>query len=121
MAKRSDDNDDASRPLSHNPFGALSSLHDQLPSGESPGTRKARRAPAKAVIQIQRLPGGREVTAISELGLTPKGFANWLNALTTELGCRGTIADEVLYLEGDQRTPLRELLAKRRVGRVVFL
>jgi translation initiation factor 1 len=116
---RRDDEDDAARPLSHNPFGALSALHDQLPAGEGTAGRKARRAPARAVVQLQRLPGGREVTAISELGLTPKGFENWLKALTTELGCRGTVAEDVLYLEGDQRARLPALLKKRRVSRVI--
>ena len=120
MARKSDDEDEDAKPLSHNPFGALASLHDQLPPGEAPSRRKAARAPAVAVVRLDHL-GTREVTLISELGLTPKGFENWLKALMEELGCRGTVTDGVIYLEGDQRSRLGELLAKRRVGRVTFL
>src|SRR4051812_35249720 len=109
---RRDDEDEESAPLAHNPFGALSSLRDQLPEGTAPKKPRAK-APARAVVRLERKGhGGKEVTAVSHLELNRKDLEKWLKALKADLGCGGAIDEEedVIYLQGDQRGRVPALL-----------
>ncbi len=118
--RRQDDEEEDSRPLAHNPFGALSSLRDQLPEGDAPKGKRSR-APAKASVSIEKLGGEREMTVVSDLDLSPKVLENWLKAMAEELECRGAIDGGRIYLQGDQRTRVQAFLTKRRVGKVSIL
>jgi translation initiation factor 1 (eIF-1/SUI1) len=119
MAKPTDDEDEAARPLSHNPFAKLTSLRDRLPEGEAP--KRQKRPPPTAMIRLQQLGSEeREITAIGELGLSEKRLSNLLDALREDLGCKGTIEEGVIYLQGDQRERLSAVLPKRGVTRFTF-
>lgn len=115
----------------HNPFEALRALRDTLPDTPTPH-RPPRSDPpaeppvshgvkavARAVVRLERTGrGGKEVTVIDKLGLGPRQRDEWLKALKAALGCGGTVEDDQLVLQGDQRTRLRELLAARGVRKI---
>jgi translation initiation factor 1 len=116
----------------HNPFGALARLRDRLPAppppvepelappASAPGAA-ALKGPARAVLRLERSGrGGREVTVVEHLALRAGERDAWLKALKTALGCGGTLEDDILVLQGDQRKRLPALLTARGVRKVTL-
>jgi len=136
---------DDTKPF-HNPFGALASLTGiqpepagGLPSPAAPNptgpAAPSTRAnspksapkspsgpgPARAVVRLERSGrGGKEVTVVEHLGLTPAQREVWLKELKSGLGCGGTVEGDALVLQGDQRKRLPALLTARGVKRVTL-
>ena len=106
----------------HNPFAALGGLkREELPPGPAPAPVKAeeRKGPARAVVRMERKGrGGKEVTVVEQLGLPAAELEKWLKALKGSLGCGGTVEEDTLVLQGDQRERLPALLEARGVRRV---
>ena len=103
------------------PFAALEALRNQLPPGAPPPPRPAaeKRGPARAVVRMERKGrGGKEVTVVDKLGLSPDELARWCRELKQALGCGGAVDGDTIVLQGDLRRRLPELLAARGVGRV---
>jgi translation initiation factor 1 len=108
------------RPF-HNPFGALGSLRESLPSApaEAPRPEPVRKGPARAVVRLEKKGrGGKEVTVVEKLELAAGELEAWLKALKNSLGCGGTVEGESLVFQGDQRERLPALLEARGVRRV---
>lgn len=128
--KRKDDDKklptDGAPKLAHKPFGALGALRGSLPEGagkpEAPATTpKAaeKKGPARAVVRYERKGrGGKEVTLVEQLELSPKEREAWLKALKGALGCGGVVEGAALVLQGDHRERLKALLEARGVRRV---
>ena len=110
--------------LTNSPFAALVGLRESLPEEEARSRPDAAApppasAPRRAVVRFQRKGrGGKEVTLVEKLGLAPGELKGWLKELKGQLGCGGTLEDDVLVLQGDQRDRLPDLLARRGVGKV---
>ena len=105
----------------HNPFAALGLQREQLPPGPAPAPVKAEepRGPARAVVRMERKGrGGKEVTVVEQLGLRSAELETWLKALKGALGCGGSVEEDTLVLQGDQRERLPALLEARGVRRV---
>jgi len=62
--------------------------------------------------------GGKEVTVIEHMALSPKEREDWLKALKAGLGCGGVVEGENLTLQGDQRKRLPKLLEARGVKKI---
>jgi len=113
-------------PLSSNPFGALADLRDALPAGDGPepvhavDAAVARvAASTRAVIRYQRKGrGGKEVTLVEKLDLSPDEAADWCRDLKRALGCGGQVEGDTLVFAGDQRDRLRPLLERRGVAKI---
>jgi translation initiation factor 1 len=108
----------------HNPFAALASKREQLPSKPvpeaAPEKAEERKGPARAVVRMERKGrGGKEVTVVEQLGLPPAQLEAWLKALKGSLGCGGAVEEESLVLQGDHRERLPALLESRGVRRVI--
>jgi len=111
----------------HNPFEALRGL-----AVPAPATGDADRPPAptppngsklipRAVVRLERSGrGGKEVTVVEHLAIAPSAREEWVKALKAALGCGGTIEDERLVLQGDQRKRLPALLQARGVKKVTL-
>ncbi|HZH17091.1 MAG TPA: translation initiation factor [Archangium sp.] len=125
MGKR-DKKPEASAPAApfHNPFAALGLKREELPAGPAPAPVKAdnskeSKGPARAVVRMERKGrGGKEVTVVEQLGLPAAELEKWLKALKGGLGCGGTVEEDTLVLQGDQRERLPALLEARGVRRV---
>ena len=113
----------------HTPFEALRALRDAQPERpaalpprpDPPPTVAATTRVARAVVRLERTGrGGKEVTVIDKLGLGPRQHDEWLKALKAALGCGGTVEDDRLVLQGDQRARLRGLLAARGVKKITL-
>lgn len=110
----------------HNPFAALASQREALPSRPEPQAEpapatpaEAPRGPARAVVRMERKGrGGKEATVVEQLGLPAVQLETWLKALKQSLGCGGVIEGDTLVLQGDQRERLSELLKSRGVRKV---
>lgn len=105
------------------PFSKLEGLRDKLPPGEqprvAPESTPERKAPARAVVRLERKQrGGKEVTVVDKLGLSPDELARWCRELKQALGCGGAVDGELIVLQGDLRKRLPDLLASRGVGKV---
>jgi translation initiation factor 1 len=105
------------------PFASLEALRDRVPPGAAPtratAPAAAPRAPARAVVRMERKQrGGKEVTVVDKLGLSPDELARWCRELKQALGCGGAVDGDTIVLQGDLRRRLPELLAARGVGRV---
>ncbi|GAC1552954.1 MAG: hypothetical protein NVS2B9_18120 [Myxococcales bacterium] len=117
-------------PPPNNPFGALAGLRPGLPAAPadgappgvgSPTAAPPPRGPARAVVWMERKGrGGKEVTAVEQLGLRPAELESWLKALKNALGCGGAVEKDTLLLQGDQRDRLKALLEARGVRRVIL-
>ena len=62
--------------------------------------------------------GGKEATLVEKLGLKPAELDEWCRALKQALGCGGSVENDAIMLQGDQRKRLPDLLTKRGVGKV---
>jgi translation initiation factor 1 len=113
------------------PFTALADLRGELPGlpagDENPSNAEPAEeethpvgVPARAVVRLERKGrGGKEVTCVEGLGLSPDLMREWLVSLKASLGCGGSVQGKMLILQGDQRERLAELLILRGVSRVV--
>lgn len=116
--------------FNNNPFGALRPLRDampdppQAPSPPKPAQPakdlpKNQRAIPRAVVRMERSGrGGKEVTVIEHMALSPKEREDWLKALKAGLGCGGVVEGDNLMLQGDQRARLPKLLEARGVKKI---
>lgn len=119
--------DDPKTPF-HNPFAALGHLRGHVPPAPPAAApvEPAKPAPgakpiARAVVRLERTGrGGKEVTVVEQLPLTPAEREQWLKALKSALGCGGTIEGDALVIQGDQRKRLPALLAARGVRKVTI-
>jgi translation initiation factor 1 len=106
----------------NNPFAALSAKREALPTGPAPAPApepKEPKGPARAVVRMERKGrGGKEVTVVEQLGLRGAELEAWLKALKGSLGCGGTVEEDTLVLQGDQRERLPALLSARGVRKV---
>lgn len=113
----------------NNPFGAvlgrLKELPQQKPASDgqvsaAKPVREPAMGPARAVVRMERKGrGGKEVTAVEQLGIKPDELERWLKELKNALGCGGVVEGDALVLQGDQRKRLPALLAARGVRRVI--
>src|SRR5512144_187071 len=100
-------------------FGSLAALRDQLPAGPAPKPVPQPKAPARAVVRLERKHrGGKEVTVVEKLDLKPTELAQWCKDLKQSLGCGGTVEDGAIILQGDLRTRVPDLLTKKGVAKV---
>ncbi len=122
----------------HNPFAALRGLAEAAPAAVDADTtlvpvaggaaQRTRSAPAsagtskpipRAVVRLERSGRrGKEVTVVEHLAIATAARDEWLKALKAALGCGGTVEDERLVLQGDQRKRLPALLEARGVRKV---
>ena len=110
----------------NNPFASLGPLKDSLPEAPesapdaAPTTSAPARKHARAVVRMERSGrGGKEVTVIEQLELTPPERDAWLKALKSRLGCGGVIEGDALVLQGDHRKRLPQILADKGVKKVI--
>jgi len=124
MGKRDKKDEAPAAPAApfHNPFAALAAKREELPVGSPPAPApapKEAKGPPRAVVRMERKGrGGKEVTVVEQLGLRPAELETWLKALKNGLGCGGTVEDDSLVLQGDQRERLPALLTARGVRKV---
>jgi len=112
----------------HNPFGALGALRDKLPVAPAPAPALPAPKPApggrtyaRAVVRMERSGrGGKEVTVVEQLELTPSERTTWLAALKAALGCGGKVEGDSLMLQGDHRKRLPAILVARGVKKVIL-
>ena len=113
----------ASPPLTANPFAKLEALREKLPSKEGPTPAvivRTPKGPARAVVRYEKKGrGGKMVTAVEKLGLSPAELERWCSELKRELGCGGVVEDDAIILQGDLRPRLHAILTRRGVGNVV--
>ncbi len=109
---------DEKKPF-NNPFAALSALRDGLPPPkEKPA--KEKKGPARAVVRMERAGrGGKEVTVVEHLELSPTEREAWLKTLKGALGCGGALEGDALVLQGDLRDRVQRWLEQKGVRRVV--
>ena len=62
--------------------------------------------------------GGKEVTVVEQLAMSPAEREAWLKALKAALGCGGTLEGDAFMLQGDHRKRLPGLLTSRGVKKV---
>ena len=109
----------------HNPFAALAPLRDGQEKIDAPAPapvapERPTPAIARAVVRLERSGrGGKDVTIIEHLGLTPARLDEWGRALRSGLGCGGTVEGGVIVLQGDQRTRVTPILSARGVKKVI--
>ena len=113
----------------NNPFGALKGtvpgLTGTVPGPEGQSASKTGTVPAvrgqslsipRAVVRMERSGrGGKEVTVIEHMALSPKQREEWLKALKAGLGCGGVVEGQNLVLQGDQRNRVPKILEARGV------
>jgi translation initiation factor 1 len=124
----------------HNPFEALRGQAGRAPASDDAevaparladgAARRDRSAPAsagtskpipRAVVRLERSGrGGKEVTVVEHMAIAASARDEWLKALKTALGCGGTVEEERLLLQGDQRKRLPALLQARGVKKVTL-
>jgi translation initiation factor 1 len=124
----------------HNPFAALRGLTGLAPAtcdvevtsipAADDAARRDEAATAvagtpkpvpRAVVRLQRSGrGGKEVTVVEHLAIAASARDEWLKALKAALGCGGTVEDERLVLQEDQRKRLPALLQARGVKKVTL-
>jgi len=104
---------------------AFAALRDLLPPGHAPeaspgAASEAPRAPARAVVRLERKGrGGKEATVVEKLELPPAELAGWADELKRALGCGGGVEGEAVVVQGDQRDRVSRWLLGRGVRKVV--
>jgi translation initiation factor 1 len=127
MAKKPNDPPAPPAPF-HAPFAGLrgklglpATSQDDA-SGSQPvarGAPPAPPAPARAVVRVEKKGrGGKVVTVVEKLGLSPGGLESWLGELKRALGCGGAVEGDALVLQGDNRERVGALLEARGVRKV---
>jgi translation initiation factor 1 len=117
--------EEPARPF-HNPFGGLAERFGISPAPQPPPARPAASnpaepaaAPARAVVRLERKGrGGKEVTVVEKLELSPDALAALLRELKHSLGCGGAVEGGALALQGDLRERVKALLESRGVRKV---
>ena len=114
----------------HNPFGALADLRGRLPDAAKPpepqpvaanNPASGARSIPRAVVRLERSGrGGKEVTVVEHLALSPADRETWLKDLKSALGCGGVLEGDALVLQGDQRKRLPKLLESRGVRKITM-
>jgi translation initiation factor 1 len=93
------------------------------PPARSPSPPKvpaAKPPPARAVVRLERKGrGGKEATVIEKLGLPPRALTAWSDELKRSLGCGGTVEEDAIVVQGDQRERVRKWLEARGVGKII--
>jgi translation initiation factor 1 len=111
----------------HNPFGALAGMRgvpapqpEARPVSEpKPAVEPGQPRVARAVVRVERTGrGGKEVTRIEHLNLPPIELERWLKSLKSSLGCGGSIEDQSILLQGDQRDRLVKVLSAKGVRKI---
>jgi len=124
MAKR------APPPAPPGPFNAaLAGLATRLGApapGEAPASPPGKPvgppAPPRAVVRMERAGrGGKTVTVVEKLALTPRQLEAWLGELKRALGCGGVIERGALVLQGDTRARVGAWLEQRGVKKVTVV
>lgn len=113
-----------------NPFAELDKLRASLPPGPAaaapaaPAAKAAPpapKAPARAVVRMERKGrGGKEVTVVDKLGLSPPELERWCRELKQALGCGGSVDRELIVLQGDLRPRIAAVLEAKGIGRVTI-
>jgi translation initiation factor 1 len=65
--------------------------------------------------------GGKTVTVVEKLALTPRQLEAWLGELKRALGCGGVIERGALVLQGDTRARVGAWLEQRGVKKVTVV
>jgi translation initiation factor 1 len=101
------------------PFAGLEKLRDSLPPGPKPPEPPKPKGPARAVVRLERKHrGGKEVTIVEKLELSPEALATWCRELKQALGCGGSVDGDAIVLQGDLRQRLPAVLTRKGVGKV---
>jgi translation initiation factor 1 len=104
------------------PFAKLGGLRAQLSPGPAPTSvaePRAKPTPARAVVRIERKGhAGKDMTRVERLALSAKELEEWLRDLKRDLGCGGSVEDDALLLQGDQRERAAAWLTARGVGKI---
>ena len=113
----------------NSPFASLAPLRGSLPEPQQPKPAAPAEKPlppgvkpiARAVVRMERSGrGGKEVTVVEQLTLSPSEREKWLKDLKASLGCGGVVEGDTLVLQGDHRKRIPELLTRRGVKRVTI-
>jgi translation initiation factor 1 len=105
----------------HNPFGGLAGKLGIEPRPAEPAPAAAPRAPARAVVRLERKGrGGKEATVVEKLDLAPEERDRWLADAKRALGCGGAVEGDALVLQGDLRPRVKEWLERRGVRKVTL-
>jgi len=103
----------------NNPFAKLQSQREEFPEGKPVAPGKEKTVSLRAVVRMERKGrGGKEVTVVEQLALTPAQKKEWLTSLKQALGCGGVIEDDNLVIQGDQRERIEAWLRKKGVDRI---
>ena len=107
------------------PAGANSRLvysnGGEAPAVRAPGGGRAKTPPAKAGggkgvrVRLERRPGGRDITTVLGAPGTADTLASLARDLRAACGAGGTVRDDVIELQGDQRDKVRKALAERGI------
>jgi translation initiation factor 1 len=75
--------------------------------------------PKRAVIRLQKKGrGGKTVTQVTHLGLPSAALDRWCADMRRLLGCGGSVEEETLVFQGDQRVKAAAILEARGVSKV---
>jgi len=121
-------------PPKGNPFAGLAGLRDQLPAGPAParatmpregnapaGASAAPKAPARAVVRLERKGrAGKETTIVEHLDVPAAELEGWCQFLKRSLGCGGVVEGAAIVLQGDLRSRIEPLLTARGVRKVTI-
>ena len=100
------------RPAPREAGAGSEPLPPRAPGGEA-------RPVARAVVRLERKGrGGKEVTVVEKLDLSPADLDRWLKELKRSLGCGGAVEGEALALQGDLRERAAALLERKGVRKV---
>lgn len=107
-----------------NPFSQFAT-NASAPEEEASNTPKApeHAMPRRATVRIQRKGrGGKTVTILSHLGVSkPETLEYWCEHLRKKLGCGGTVEEDEIVLQGDQRQRIEAALRDIGVERITGL